>query len=1066
MKKLLFILLLLPCLLKAQKVKVATGTPLQVVVYKGALGADSGLYVGSGCGNPATLIDLGPFYAVYKGTIIYKDTCADIVYTSNPDETWTALSNDTFPVLQALTAGYGLLPALPYNGSYPVTHAVDSTVFGTINYINQITNIDSGSITWFVDTISCDPSPFIDGDRILVCANGATGALAGKEDSIATLIGGIWNFESASVGQLLAVTNETTSAIYKLTDTGWVLIQQALLVGGNKIGVPIRHGTIDNKAFIFITRNINRGRIDNLGHWYITDLRGMAEPHHISSDSATGMLINIPDTALEVHSPLYWNAARDTLFVDTTGFGGGGGSVTSVGLAAPSIFTVTGSPVTTSGTLTFSPNNATGDIIYGSGTNTLAYRTIGSTGQHLVVSGGLPVWRDTTAIPTSFPYWRLADGGTLTGNNTIAGAGFYTRFNGGRLQAGQGAAIAAANDLTLGNDGNTFSITGATQINAITTTNWQAGSVVNLVFTSTPTVKNNTAGGAGTAPLLLASSADFVAAANDVLTLVYDGSAWHETSRKQATVGGQFWALPTGGTLTGVNTINNTRIAGINWRSVATTTANNQFADGWSGTLTSRATASDVFIAHKMYDTLVYTAAAQEGILLDLSPIYSQGAFGGTTTAIRHRGNIYPTLANTYSIGTNTLYYNYGGFRNMATETIKTLVTDLFFMNGGGDVFGIMYANNGNLQISNPAKYRADQLYKLDVIGNASVMGAQVIQTYPTPAGTVVPIGGGSTTYSYVIVAKTKTGAHSAASATITTTLGNATLNTSNFNRIIFTNFGAAGEYGFDVYRTVGGATQGKIGTATTGNFDDQGAAGDGTTAPTNNNTGDLVLGGTTGASTLTVNGSTSLGYVAKTGTYTATDGDGTIDCTANTFTVTLPTAVGISGRIYTIVNSGSGTITLATTSSQTFVNISAAPTTLTLPPVGTGGTVSYTVQSNNANWNVVGTTRMGSSEASAASAGAPTPPGDSRDNFYDLTALATTATFGVPTGTPINHATLTVRVKDDGTSRNLAWNAIYRASTDLPLPGATTLGKYIYIKFMYNSQSSTWDLLSVLNGF
>lgn len=109
--------------------------------------------------------------------------------------------------------------------------------------------------------------------------------------------------------------------------------------------------------------------------------------------------------------------------------------------------------------------------------------------------------------------------------------------------------------------------------------------------------------------------------------------------------------------------------------------------------------------------------------------------------------------------------------------------------------------------------------------------------------------------------------------------------------------------------------------------------------------------GGTVGInkyalSTLDVNGSFSAGYVAKTGTYTATINDYTIECTANTFTVTLPTAVGITGRIYNISNSGAGTITIGTTSSQTFVNVVTTPTTLTLAAVG-----NVTVQSNGANW-------------------------------------------------------------------------------------------------------------------
>lgn len=105
---------------------------------------------------------------------------------------------------------------------------------------------------------------------------------------------------------------------------------------------------------------------------------------------------------------------------------------------------------------------------------------------------------------------------------------------GNRLNMAKGADVAAANDLTLGVDGNVFVITGNTQINAITTANWAAGSVIILIFSGTPTVKNNTAGGGGTAKIFLALSADLVAAANTVLQLVYDGTQWQEVSRKVA----------------------------------------------------------------------------------------------------------------------------------------------------------------------------------------------------------------------------------------------------------------------------------------------------------------------------------------------------------------------------------------------------------------------------------------------------------------------------------------------------------------------------------------------------
>lgn len=100
-----------------------------------------------------------------------------------------------------------------------------------------------------------------------------------------------------------------------------------------------------------------------------------------------------------------------------------------------------------------------------------------------------------------------------------------------------------------------------------------------------------------------------------------------------------------------------------------------------------------------------------------------------------------------------------------------------------------------------------------------------------------------------------------------------------------------------------------------------------------------------------------STAYIAKTSTYTAVAADHTINCTSGTFTVTLPSAAGtdVQGRQYVIVNSGSGTITIGTTSSQTFVNINTAPTTLTLGPVGAGAITSYTVVSNGANWIVTG---------------------------------------------------------------------------------------------------------------
>jgi len=72
-------------------------------------------------------------------------------------------------------------------------------------------------------------------------------------------------------------------------------------------------------------------------------------------------------------------------------------------------------------------------------------------------------------------------------------------------------------------------------------------------------------------------------------------------------------------------------------------------------------------------------------------------------------------------------------------------------------------------------------------------------------------------------------------------------------------------------------------------------------------------------------------GYVAKTANYTATVNDYTIHCTANSFTVTLPSAAASvtgepAGRVYIIKNTDAGaTITIATTGGE-LVDGGAAP--------------------------------------------------------------------------------------------------------------------------------------------
>lgn len=107
-----------------------------------------------------------------------------------------------------------------------------------------------------------------------------------------------------------------------------------------------------------------------------------------------------------------------------------------------------------------------------------------------------------------------------------------------------------------------------------------------------------------------------------------------------------------------------------------------------------------------------------------------------------------------------------------------------------------------------------------------------------TPATPLVSPQGttGATTYTYKVVANNAVGSSEAGQAGSTTT-GNATLSGSNFNRLNWTTVPYATTY--DVYRTVGGATTGKIVSATSSTTaDDTGLAGDSATAPTVNTSG------------------------------------------------------------------------------------------------------------------------------------------------------------------------------------------------------------------------------------
>lgn len=153
---------------------------------------------------------------------------------------------------------------------------------------------------------------------------------------------------------------------------------------------------------------------------------------------------------------------------------------------------------------------------------------------------------------------------------------------------------------------------------------------------------------------------------------------------------------------------------------------------------------------------------------------------------------------------------------------------------------------------------------EIQISGSVSAQGLTSEQTTAPAGSSITPIGAtGATTYTYVVVARDSNG-NPAPGTPTTITNGNATLDGTHWNFVEIQN-PSIGPTTFDVYRTVGGATQGKIATVTPsylsstqfGTFiiQDKGLVGDSSSVPTVNSTGSFVAAGPVSAGKYTVAG-------------------------------------------------------------------------------------------------------------------------------------------------------------------------------------------------------------------
>ncbi len=235
----------------------------------------------------------------------------------------------------------------------------------------------------------------------------------------------------------LSANGLTSDRTHALPDaSGTLMLEGASGIGGTDDVTPWPHSDMDTDSLL--TPN---------GYYYVASAAGSIA----NAPQATGIWIvrhQIGSATLKGASQVAWpvlDGAYGTWFRVSQPGGSGGsllvwgawqrvGSVTSVGLSLPSVFSVSGSPVTGSGTLTATLASQSANLVWASPDG----------------SAGAPVFRTLAAadIP-SLTLAKIADAGTAAAKNTGttagtvplngAGASFSTLATSGNPTFGSGA---------------------------------------------------------------------------------------------------------------------------------------------------------------------------------------------------------------------------------------------------------------------------------------------------------------------------------------------------------------------------------------------------------------------------------------------------------------------------------------------------------------------------------------------------------------------------------------------------------------------------------------------------
>lgn len=283
MKKILLIICLFPILVFSQKsYKIPADSTIlnnigsgknELVIRNATSNITGGVL--TNLGNGVTAFVLGGGSARVVDTIYKNNTKDSIVFTIsgiryavkdsfnlNTDSQTLSISNDTLTI----SGGNSVI--------LPVYIQIDSSTINSYDVLNS------------QNTPPISPNT---GDVYLV-GTVPTGAWVGQAKDIAEWNGADWVFTDGVQGDFLY--NATTALTYIFRSGNWVQTTGIpALNNGNTISSGLRIGTNNARSLMFETNNINRGRFDSVGRFYVYDTSLRKSNKYLQIDSITGRLV-------------------------------------------------------------------------------------------------------------------------------------------------------------------------------------------------------------------------------------------------------------------------------------------------------------------------------------------------------------------------------------------------------------------------------------------------------------------------------------------------------------------------------------------------------------------------------------------------------------------------------------------------------------------------------------------------------------------------------------------------------------------------------------------------------